>query len=776
MTTGQTNSRKECGTLFSATLAAAAFVAARSEASTSLSWLYGFSALFIVVPWLLWFVVRTGGTLGERLNRWLPGWCALWILLPLVSAQLARRQGIGDPLEILMLVCLQNAAMMAAAFSHLGRCQPISCLLSSFLALFAIVIGTSPAVFALAGLFGVLMLWLFMARYWERVHRTVAAEQTESCLPLRSSVLGGVALISLLLLAALGSTQASTHVLRGFMPTSGGDIWSDEFARAGVGDGDAMVAAKEEAMSFGPVESELFLDSDMPTLYDMFNDMYGEPPIPKRKQERNIGLAPSSVKETEQRTATTERNGREFSMLRRKVKQKQATLDDRRAAAMMYVFGRVPLHLALERFDTFDGRQWTHSGRKEELPTIRLENRADKPWAYCLDIGASPVHRGLERHLLKIINLKTNRFPSPPQLTAVHVDKVDQLDFFGWTDDSVVHMPVRDHIPQLTVVHLMSQGMNLEPLRTDFRSFANGEARQAESQMFGDFAEVAENWTRDVPRGWRQVEAVVHRLRQDFMLDPQAELPETCDDAVSHFLAKRRGPDFLFATTAATLLRELGYDTRLVTGFYARPDRFNRRTRQTAVLAEDIHVWVEVHAGGNTWIPIEPTPGYESPAENLTWQQWARSLATQLADWCLGHFMSLIALTIGFTAFVRTRPVWLDLLGRGVCGLLGRQSTAARLRWTIRLLEWRAWLAGCRRPSQQTVIAWYSPLIRTTDADSRMLLEHFFGWSDRLLYSTGNLDVADDHEIARACKAMVSIGRRSAMLTYLKLPPATRRE
>src|SRR5690606_22644437 len=108
---------------------------------------------------------------------------------------------------------------------------------------------------------GINLLWLLMARYWERVQRTHAASCVKLCLPVRASVLGGVLALTILLVIVVGAAPSSAYVLTGFMPSSGGNQWSSEFARSGVGDGDAMVAAKENALSFGPVESELFLES-----------------------------------------------------------------------------------------------------------------------------------------------------------------------------------------------------------------------------------------------------------------------------------------------------------------------------------------------------------------------------------------------------------------------------------------------------------------------------------------------------------------------------------
>lgn len=59
------------------------------------------------------------------------------------------------------------------------------------------------------------------------------------------------------------------------------------------------------------------------------------------------------------------------------------------------------------------------------------------------------------------------------------------------------------------------------------------------------------------------------------------------------------------------LLRAAGYPSRLVTGLYARDDRYDYRLRHTAILQEDVHTWVEIHAGLNWWVTVEPTPGYK---------------------------------------------------------------------------------------------------------------------------------------------------------------------
>ncbi|MBM82783.1 MAG: hypothetical protein CMJ78_19655 [Planctomycetaceae bacterium] len=734
MTTGP---NKECGTLFLATLSSASLISARVASVDSVTVLMATSAFFLGLPWLVWAAMRTVRSPTKRFDRFLALGVAIWVLTPLGLELIARSFGYGESLEIVMLVFVQHAAITAAVFSHRHRCQQFACLLSSFVALFAVVIDETLAVFVFAGMFGVSMLWWLMARYWERVRQTVNAEHSDRCLPVRSSVLAGVMLILLLLAVTLGTTRASTRALRGFMPTSGGDRWSDDFARSGVGDGDAMVAAKDQAMSFGPVESELFLDSEMPTLYDMFNDLYGDPlPTPK-KSERAIGLNNVTVKDIEQRVAKTERNGREFSVLRRQAKGRQKTLDDRRAAAMFYVIGRVPLHLALERFDTFDGREWTHSEKPTKQAPIQLETINDKPWAFFMAKGASSIHRGWEPHAIKLINLKTNRFPSPPQFSAVHVDRVDRLDFFGWTDDDVACMPPRKQIPQLTVMHIRSQGVNLESLRNEsYHVHAGSQTISASRHV------IAHDWTRNVPRGWRQVEAVVDRLRTGFTCDPQAAAPEDCDDVIAHFLETRRGPDFLFATTAAGLLRELNYKTRLVTGFYAREDRYDRQSRQTSVLADDVHAWVEVQVDGRTWIAIEPTPGYEPPPEALTWRQRLAMAGHATWRWLVSNSI-LLTLALAFAGLLWiTRVVWLDGILAVVCWGAGCGSPRRRVLWTLRLLEWRAWLVGYTRPQTAALSSWYSSLISILPQETSNSLRASLRFAECCLYGPSDRQIS----------------------------------
>lgn len=891
------------GTLVLASMASFVLTLARLETALS-SWvLFTEWLICLSVPWIVWsWGAWNGSLLKERAGStrgmlcWLPVLVMSWFLLPILAELIWRAAESGSALELTMLVCFQNAALMTAAFPAVRRCQQVSCLLSGFLTLFAIVVRASLDVFVTAAIFGVLLLWWLMARYWERVRQTHVAAWEERCWPMRGGVLLTVGTGVGLILLAVGSTGASTYALRGFMPTSGGEIWNDAAARSGVGDGDALVAAQDQADSFGPVESELFLESEMPSLFDMFSDLYGDPPKPRHKQERNIALAPNQNSDTQHQHRTqTQRSGREFATVRRPSRARRTKTEERAAPAMLYVVGPVPLHLALERFTDFDGRLWTHGAPLTPSRPLTMRTDLGRAW---VELGQSVpefLRQGTEHHAVKIINLKSNRIPSPPQLTALSIDRVDQLDFFGWSLDEVVEMPVRDHVPQLTIVRLRSHGRNLEALRTNdagkwFRrqswdryeppstpslsaesarfqaselpgecasywasngptvagwmmpslptrhpfeqpltrqnlarqslaqlelvqqrlaqlELAQGSftqyhlmeqslsvrsqtvanradeseanrrvskrpiaAPEAESQRNAELhetdadtspgkrspsvlridqpvvkrhAELARQWTSGIPRGWRQVEAIVGQLRDGFELDPQASLPDNCEDAVEHFLRTRRGPDYLFATTAAILLRGLDYPTRLVTGFYARPERFDRRAGQTAVLAEDVHVWVEVGLDRQTWLAIEPTPGYEPPREVLSWQQQLLWLATAGVRWAARNAIVLAALALALGLTWRMRLHWLDMLYTIWLTKLSGRTAHRQVLQLLRLLEYRGWLAGRYRPATIPVSTWYrqlvqQPLFAVSSSGSEPLepaMQRFLGVMERVLYA-----------------------------------------
>jgi hypothetical protein len=362
-----------------------------------------------------------------------------------------------------------------------------------------------------------------------------------------------------------------------------------------------------------------------------------------------------------------------------------------------------------------------------------LETASGKPWLRFAD-STHDIFRGESRWTVKVINLRTNRVAAPPLPVALHIDRMDQPDFLGWTEDGSLALTGRSHIPQLTVLHLRTRQFHLGPLRErDFRRAPP--PREATSLA----ARLAREWTAETPPGWRQVEAVVDRLRTTCRLDFTARVPEDTRDAVDHFLRAGRGPDYLFASTCASMLRELGFATRLVTGFYARPERRNPQSGFIAVLADDVHVWVEVAVGGPHWVAVEPTPGYDPPAESLTlWERVVRA-AGSWGRVAVANAWTLAALAAILTTACVARNWLADMVVAGLLAFLTLRADGGRSRLSVlsalRLLEWRAGRAGFRRPPHVTLATWYERLGPALAPDAREAITRLLRAAERWLYA-----------------------------------------
>ena len=347
-------------------------------------------ALELGVAVALWIVLRLLPEL--RLQGRGPVAAGLIVALgyPFAYEWCLRLSGGGaEPLEIAALDGVLLASIVCAAFSYLPRMAGTSALLSSSLLLFATTITSNRTAFFLAGAYGVFGLWWLMGTHWERLEGSFIASTVERKLPIRMSVVAITGLVTTAIAVLLSAATPATHSLRGFMPTSGGNRWNDPQARSGVGDGDNLVAAHEQALSFGAVESELFLDSEMPSLYDVFDETYGEPRKSQKQQERSVALASQNREETERQTAQSQRNGREFSIFRRYAERRQEQLADRTAPALFYVVGQTPLHLSLEAYDNFNGKTWDQRSTWEEAREPVLRASDGNPWVQFRHRGGS---------------------------------------------------------------------------------------------------------------------------------------------------------------------------------------------------------------------------------------------------------------------------------------------------------------------------------------------------------------------------------------------------
>ncbi len=717
-----------------------------------------------------------------------------------------RWTGQGEAFELLMLTWMQQIVLVAAAVRSNRLTPERSVLGSGFLIVFVTAAASDRRIIALTLLYVVLAVGWLMGEYWRRIAPGLAADRVDRRPPRRLAILA--LLIALLPLFWWAAPRSVWSTLHGFMPTSGGDRWGDDAARGGVGNGDLLVGARESASTFGPVDTDVFLESTEPSLYDMFSDLYGKPKPPKRN-ERAVAINPEEFQENHRKLPSSSEAGQGFSTARTgRRPDKPLESDDPRD--ILQVVGDVPIHLALERFDRFDGREWRHAERDPSLPapTALQVGPLATTWFRGTDFRTPNWLVPGRSHGLRIFRLGSPRLPMPPHPQGWHIDKVDRPDFYATTDDGQWSLAGRETIPPATVVDLVSGGHRPTILAStsfarhrpngagDVTSFVGAAAEadasaasRSESAADSNSAPeevpiappivaLANRWTAGREPGWPQIEALVERLRTEATLDPSAVVPDEADDSVLWFLESRRGPDFLFASAAVQLLRALEYDARLVTGFYADPKRYDRRAGTTAIRADDVHVWCEVRTASGEWVPLEPTPGYVDTAIAYTWGDRLRLAALELLAFVVLWWpLAVLLPPIGFVVW-RSRYRFLDRWAK-LAALGAVRGGGARLaERLLRLLERRAAWGGERRPIGAPPIRWHRDRCRrlesprpnlgdrdgsTLAADARRSIGDAPGWEalQRALYRRDTRPSDDDVAALRALiRQVLALPRR----------------
>jgi hypothetical protein len=618
--------------------------------------------------------------------------------------------GRAQPMELVLLAVLRNLGLGLVVWSRQRSFARLAALVSFFLVLLASSAADGPLVLPILGAYAAAgSLWLMLA-YWRGLHFSATTDGARrfpaATLSLALIVVGGAAVV-----ATMGPARAAT-ALAGLFPSSGGTLWDDPDARGGVNDGENEVKGSEKPESIGFTESDSYLDSDRPSLYDAFNEVYGEPLKPKSR-DKMIALSNQNITEQKERPAENLRAGRQFSAVRERPNRPARRPGEREAKALVYVKGPTPVHLGLVAYDLFDGRDWREQPHCERDCPLVLEDR-NGPW-FQLALPPATIFAGSVAHQVKVGTLDSSPLPAPANLLRFRVGQVNRRDFFGWSHEGMIRIEGRT-IPSGTVIE--TEARTIDPRRLRAVSFPDQGYSLHPSMMFTDgyrldpqVEELARSWVDNIPRGWGQVEAVVAGVQRHAAHDRNGRAPPDCDDVVAHFLLQsRRGPDYQFATAAAVLLRSLGYQTRLVSGLYAAPHRYDPRTRHTIVNRDDVHVWAEVRLVNGAWVPIEPTPGYQIMAPSWPW--WERALAalTDAVRWARAHALAIAIALVAIAAMAWQRRALLDRLATLVWrARLATDPRRCAVR-TLRLVERRSLWAGCPRPNELTLRQWYGPI------------------------------------------------------------------
>lgn len=570
-------------------------------------------------------------------SKLLPWSCVLFIaaggLMPFFTEPLKRMlSGLGSSYETQAMFSMRNLALALAASSAHGSTCSLAALVSLFVALLSFLMPCTALTILLLAAYSLSAVYWLIAAHWQTIAGQMIHE-SRRLIPHRAAATSLVIVSAVCIASAAAARGMKTHTaLAGFFPTSGGVGTFDPFARRGVGDGDQLVKAEESAMSFGPIDTDLFLESKEASLFDMFQDMYDTPVVRNQKTERSIGLPYQEMPKSPTRIATSEKAGREFETVRQSHRPKQA-MDDRKSPDVLQVIGRTPLHLRTHVYNAWDGTKWRWIGGGG-LPELTIEYCNDKPW---LTAGASlPTKPNTQSvsHVVRYLKYTDSRLALPPHTARLRIDRVDRADLFARTDDGGIRLD-RRCIPSLTVVHYQSTLPDQQWLRTlSFAEARYGQAmlknndlrpgdRSSTSTSNSKLHQLARQWTAGTERGWTQIRAIAGKLQSEYRLAPQVTVPAEADNSVAWFLTQSKcGPDYLFASAGVVLLRELGYHARLASGFYARPEKADPRTEVTSIGRDDLHFWCEASPDGANWFVVECTPGYSEllPAMGL----WAR--------------------------------------------------------------------------------------------------------------------------------------------------------
>ncbi|MFH5806071.1 transglutaminase-like domain-containing protein, partial [Alienimonas sp. DA493] len=389
----------------------------------------------------------------------------------------------------------------------------------------------------------------------------------------------------------------------------------------------------------------------------------------------------------------------DFSTRRKPSPASGRTPDETPSPALLFVSGRVPVHLRAATYATFDGESW----RREAPPKERALHATEadgRTW-----VGPEPsrawsdLYRETDAHALKVANLSGPELPCPPGTTGIHIADVTRPDLFALAAPDVIRLD-RSTVPPLTVVHAASR--RFDPAAADdpllFGTLPTG-CTEAPEELEAPLSERAAAWAAGREPGWDEVTAIRDRLRSDYALDLDAGDPETGSPTL-HFLHEaKRGRAYQFATACCLLLRCRGYGARLVGGFYADAENYDRTLGHTVVSKEDVHVWCEVAVAPGVWATVDPSPGYEPLGPPPTWRDRVAGVFAAAGRFVVGNpAASAACLLAACGAIVVRRRLadGADVLGWRLARLWRDERDAVVA--AVRVLDRRCRRAGAPRP------------------------------------------------------------------------------
>lgn len=694
---------------------------------------------------------------------------AIFMLLgvaPFVVEPLRRDwTGDGYPLELQMVFGLRNIGFGLAACAGWLLCLRMASIVSLFLTLFSAAMTNHPMVMVLLGVYtAVGSAWLMLC-HWSGLKTVLISSEhavTLEVQPERERI-PWLALTALLLamgggilLVVIGPGRG-VYSLGELVPTSGGTGATDPFARYGIGDGPEETAG-DNANAAGMVETDRMIEDNKNSLIDAVSDMYGPPHKPSQEQERMVAAGQVDVIEYHGKVPDNRRPSRDFDTSRQGPKGNR-TPESRKARGLFEVEGRTPLHVRVVAYDRYDAAEarWLAAAK----PSNKLLEPTGRDWMHIGNLRDVDWYLAKDEHRLKTAALTDNLVPTPSLLTDFRINKVDRPDYYDWDYEGVLALAGRKRTPPGIVV--TTQCHTLDPERLPASAFAGLHQPSGAAPHLTDIPEslepsvrhLAQAWAGDQPRGWPQIKAILTRLRSDYRLNTEISAPEQHPAPVLWFLEEsQQGPDYLFASAAALLLRSLNYPTRVCLGYYASPLGYDPETAHTPVRRNDLHFWAEIRLHDGHWMVLEPTPGYEVLAPRLPWREQLYLAFWQVAHWVGDHAVLFAALGAVVTLGWFRRRECRDRLAIWIWSWRPGANWHEQVTRTIRLLERRGRWNNLPRPASSTAWRWLQEIhdqFPERDPD----LQHLTAMAQWATYATEIPPPWPENDVLQVCRSVL---------------------
>ncbi len=545
---------------------------------------------------------------------------------------------------------------------------------------------------------------------------------------------------------------------RGVLPSSGGTQSASDRARGGVGeDGPDTARGSRTPSSLGFDGSDVFVNSDIAGLYDAFVESFGQP-LQSMDQKKMIALKQDQIIAGRENLELDVRGGREFTLNRSTGRSSNSTprQDD---GALLWVEGDAPLHLKLATYDAFDGATW-----REYLPPpmkASVTDQAESGWLVKIDYVHSDFFTARHQHKLRLSGLDASALPLPANPYKIRVGRATRPNFWRGGPDGLLRLWDRN-VPPGTVVDVESSLIDPHILQKNHRPMrirGDAEALPIDPRV----GELAHELARVSLDPWQRIQAVVDHLRtlqhdqnlpQSQPVQPSSELS---NDPIARFLLQdRRGSSADFASACVVMLRSLGFQARLASGFYVDPSEYVPSKKQTRVGLAQAHFWVELQVSENSWIVIEPTPGFSQRFAPEPWTTRFLERLQHALAWARGNLVMIACMSFACISTIWQRRRVVGAAYTLLYRLNPGKTPRERLERTQKLLERRGRLWGRPREPWQTPRAWLIEVTNTRTPDLRHTALRFSNLLDQARFgNSATLNIHPDPSIEASATTLL---------------------